>query len=104
MDSNKNNQGINSLENARGSFRSLLRDYDDRYANAATNTRVGAPAAPKTAAVGDMNRANLYRKELKDAIALLDGLDDETWREHKAAIQLTFRNAQDYLITGGAAL
>ena len=51
-----------------------------------------------------MNRINLYHKELKDTIARLDTLDDATFREHKAAIQLTYRKAKDYLITGDASM
>ena len=104
MDSNKNNYGINNLENAKGSFRSLEREYATKHGAAATNAHVNAAGHPGNAAVGSMNRINLYHKELKDTIALLDTLDDETFREHKAAIQLTYRKAKDYLITGDASL
>ena len=104
MDSNKNNYGINNLENAKGTFRSLEREYAMKQGNAATKAHVDAGGHPGNAAVGSMNRINLYHKELKDTIALLDTLDDETFREHKAAIQLTYRKAKDYLITGDASM
>lgn len=90
MDRDHQTAGINSRENARETFESLLDNLENQIAN---NSIGGGSERPSKDAIEEINSLKMYRMKIKDAIALIANMDDEQWMEHRDGLQQVYEEA-----------
>ena len=90
MDRNHQVSGINSRENARESFETLLIQLENQLSSVSSG---GGKTRPSKEAINETNSLKMYRKKLKDAIALIDNMDEEQWMKNRDEIRPIFEEA-----------
>lgn len=90
MDRDHQVSGINSRENARESFETLLTQLEQQLESVSAG---GGSSRPNLDAINETNSLKMHRKKIKDAIALLENMSDEQWLSHRDGIQQTYEAA-----------
>lgn len=94
MDRDHQVSGINSRENARESFETLLVQLKDQLASVSAG---GGKTRPSLDAINDTNKLKIYREKIKNAVALLENMSDEQWLEHRDEMQAIFEEANKHI-------
>ena len=84
MDRDHQTSGINSRENARETFASLLDNLENQIAG---NSIGGGSDRPDKDTIEGINTLKMYRLKLKEAITLIENMNDEQWMEHRDGLQ-----------------